>query len=72
MTDEHAQPKVSVLTVNYNAGADLINCVAGVLNQTIQDFEMLIIDNASTDGSIDEIRPRIVVHGEHGYLWLRV
>ena len=44
--------KVSVIVVNYNAGKWLKQCIESVLNQSEQDFECLIVDNGSEDGSL--------------------
>ena len=52
-----ASPHVCIITVNYNGGADLKACVASVLTQTYRDYEMIILDNASTDGSLEALGP---------------
>ena len=46
-------PAVSILIVNYNSGGDLGRCLAGLAAQTCQDFEVVLVDNDSTDGSLD-------------------
>lgn len=48
-------PWVRVVIVNYNAGALLQAAIDGLSRQDMQDFEAVIIDNASTDGSIDRL-----------------
>ncbi len=48
--------QISVIIVNYNSGARLERCVACLKAQSFQDFETIIIDNASTDGSADFAR----------------
>lgn len=45
------RPAVSVIIVNYNAGDRLIRVLAALARQTWQDFEIIVVDNASTDGS---------------------
>jgi glycosyltransferase involved in cell wall biosynthesis len=44
-------PRVSVCIPVYNGGAFLPQAVASVLHQSFTDFELLISDDASTDGS---------------------
>ncbi len=45
------QPRVSVIIVNFNAGDRLRRCLAHLGAQTFRAFEVLLVDNASTDGS---------------------
>ena len=47
MTD----PKVSVLMPVYNGQAYLREAVESILNQTLTDFEFIIVDDGSTDGT---------------------
>ena len=44
-------PSVSVIMVNFNGKADLENCLPSVFNTDYPNFELIIIDNGSTDGS---------------------
>jgi glycosyltransferase involved in cell wall biosynthesis len=46
-------PKVSVLMPVYNGELYLQEAIDSILNQTFRDFELLIIDDCSTDGSVD-------------------
>ena len=47
----------------YNGSKFLVEAIDSILNQTFNDFEFLIIDDGSTDQSIDQIKsyddPRI-------------
>lgn len=43
--------KVSVIIPNYNHAPYLRQRIESILNQTFQDFEMILIDDCSTDGS---------------------
>lgn len=47
-------PKVSVIIPNYNGIKYIENCLKSLEKQTFKDFDVWVIDNASTDGS-DEI-----------------
>ncbi|TDE02054.1 glycosyltransferase family 2 protein [Flavobacterium sandaracinum] len=44
-------PKLSIITINYNNLEGLKRTVESVLNQTWQEFEYIVIDGGSTDGS---------------------
>lgn len=61
-------PRVTVLLAVYNGGAYLGEAVGSVLAQTYGDFELLLVDDASTDGAIEALPddPRIrVLRNEH-------
>jgi glycosyltransferase involved in cell wall biosynthesis len=45
--------KFSIITVNYNNSDGLLKTIESVINQTYRDFEYIVIDGGSTDGSID-------------------
>ena len=49
-------PLVSVITVCFNAADTLAETVASVRAQTYPNIEYIIIDGASTDGTLDVIR----------------
>jgi glycosyltransferase involved in cell wall biosynthesis len=50
-------PLLSVTVLNYNYSRYLRQCLDSVLAQDFQDFELIIINDKSTDCSIDVIRP---------------
>jgi glycosyltransferase involved in cell wall biosynthesis len=52
-------PKISIITVNYNDKAGLERTIASVSKQTWRDFEFIIIDGDSTDGSKEVIQSSI-------------
>jgi len=49
-------PRVSVIVPNYNHAQFLKQRLDSVLGQTFRDFEVLLLDDASTDASLDVIR----------------
>ena len=48
--------KLSIITVNYNDAEGLERTIKSVINQTFNDYEFIIIDGGSTDGSVDVIK----------------
>lgn len=44
-------PKISVIVPVYNVEKYLSRCIESILSQTFTDFELLLIDDGSTDGS---------------------
>lgn len=44
-------PTVSVIVPNYNHAPYLKQRIESILNQTYQDFELILLDDSSTDGS---------------------
>lgn len=49
---------VTVIIVNYNGGDMICQCLAALSQQTYRDFTAIVVDNASTDGSLAAIRER--------------
>lgn len=50
--------KVTIVIPNYNGKEYIETCLDSVKNQTYQDYKVLIIDNASQDGSCEIIRKK--------------
>lgn len=50
-----AAPEITVVVVNYNSGDYLKGCIASLARQTHRNFEVIVVDNASTDGSLERI-----------------
>jgi GT2 family glycosyltransferase len=46
-------PEISVIIVTWNSGKDLPRCLSCIDKQTVQDFEIIIVDNGSMDGAVD-------------------
>jgi hypothetical protein len=46
------EPLVSVIIVNYNGKNFLNQCLSSVLKTNYPDFEVILVDNGSSDGSL--------------------
>jgi glycosyltransferase involved in cell wall biosynthesis len=70
----HQEPFVSVLTPVYNGEAFLAECIESVLKQTYKNFEYLIVNNCSTDRTLEialdyaKKDDRIRVHNNREFL----
>lgn len=51
-----ARPVVSVITANYNGARHLPAALRSVLDQTLADLELIVVDDRSTDDSVDRVR----------------
>ncbi len=47
-----SEPFVSVIILNYNGQNYIENCLSSVLNVNYSNFEVILVDNASTDNSL--------------------
>ena len=50
--------KISVVVVNFNGKRFLDDCLSSLSVQTYRDYEVIVVDNASQDGSVEHIRSR--------------
>ena len=48
-----SQPLVSVVTPVYNGAKYLVECIESVLSQTYQNWEYIIVNNCSTDATLE-------------------
>lgn len=67
------KPIISVCMPMYNASQYLRECIDSILLQTFTDFELLIVDDGSTDDSCDIVRSyndsRIrLIENKHDYI----
>ena len=64
-SDNKSSPLVSVLLCTYNDKSWLLNAVQSILSQQSVNLELILVDDGSTDGGVDEIEgmndPRIQI-----------
>lgn len=46
-------PKLSIITVCFNEAKRIKETCESIVNQTFQDFEWIVLDGGSTDGTIE-------------------
>jgi len=70
-----SDPRVSIITLNWNGWRDTVDCLASLYSQIYENFDVIVVDNGSTDESIsrivdfcvkNSIRPFIVTESEVG------
>ncbi len=59
--DGQPAPTVSVVTAAYNASEFIRHPVASCLRQTLSDWELIIVDDASTDDTVERVRSLTLV-----------
>ncbi|MBC2706473.1 MAG: glycosyltransferase family 2 protein [ANME-2 cluster archaeon] len=63
-------PKVTIIILNWNGKEDTIECLESLKHITYPNYEILLVDNGSTDGSVECLRGRypgmeIIENGEN-------
>jgi GT2 family glycosyltransferase len=64
ITDPEMVPRASVIIVNYNGREYLEECLRSLLDEDCRHYEVILVDNASTDGSaeyVERIFPEVSV-----------
>ncbi len=56
MESENKTPMVSVIMPAYNAGSFIAAAIQSVLNQTVMDLELIVIDDGSQDDTLRIVR----------------
>lgn len=63
-----SNPIVSIVTPHFNKGHFVEDCIRSVMGQSLREWEMLIVDDFSTDGS-DELAKNIANLDERIVFW---
>lgn len=59
-----ACPRVAIIVLNWNAGEDILACLRSLQTVTYPEYEVVVVDNASTDGSTEQVQalfPRVTL-----------
>ena len=56
MISNEIPPKVSVVVPVWNPGSGIGRCVESLRGQTLEDIEMIFVDDCGTDGAMDVVR----------------
>ena len=51
-------PKVAIIVLNYNGWKDTIECLESLQRITYPNFQIIVVDNGSTDDSLERIREK--------------
>lgn len=62
MADASSLPTLSVVIPNYNHGKYLPNCLNAILRQSVQPLEVIVLDDCSTDNSVQVVEEVAVRH----------
>lgn len=58
------QPLVSIIMPCFNASGTVERAIASVLNQSFKDFELIVVDDASTDNTADIVASVVARSGD--------
>ncbi|MBO8180933.1 MAG: glycosyltransferase family 2 protein [Archaeoglobus sp.] len=56
MNPKNNNPKVAIITLNWNTWEDTIEALESIYQSTYSNYEIVVVDNASMDGSIEKIK----------------
>jgi GT2 family glycosyltransferase len=58
MIIKHEEPKVSVIILNWNGLEDTIDCLASLKKITYSNYEVILVDNASSGDDVEVLREK--------------
>lgn len=56
---EHKTPRVSIIVLNYREAELTVNCVESLKDLTYPNFEIIVVDGGSGDGSVEILRRKL-------------
>lgn len=64
-------PKVSVIIPTYNRCKDLMNCIESICNNIYTNIEIIVVDNASSDGTESAVKNSIY-YGLDNFIYIKL
>ena len=49
-------PKVAIIILNWNGWKETLECLESVFRNSYPNYQVIVIDNGSIDGSIEKIK----------------
>lgn len=49
-------PKIAIIILNWNGWKDTIECLESVFRNLYPNYQVVVIDNGSTDDSVEKIK----------------
>jgi GT2 family glycosyltransferase len=62
--EQKRQPLVYVIVLNWNRWRDTEECVAALVDLDYSNYRLIVVDNASTDGSVERLKASTAVNCE--------
>ncbi len=56
LSSSHDQPRVSIIILNWNGWRDIENCLQSLMEIDYNNYDVLVVDNGSTDESVQELK----------------
>lgn len=63
MTPPGSSPKVFIVILNWNGWRDTLECLESNYRSSYPQFEVVLVDNGSTDGSLEKVRSWAAAQG---------
>ncbi|EDY81533.1 glycosyl transferase, group 2 family protein [Verrucomicrobiia bacterium DG1235] len=62
---EKRRPQASIILTSYNYEEFVTEAIQSVAKQSFQDFELIVVDDGSSDGSVEKIRESLIDFPRH-------